>query len=204
MDGQDYLNQISAENRPIKKSRSGILHSKIFLISIIGVMAFLVIMIVGLAIGGARGSEKELSYALKLHINNTSEIINEYRPEVKSSRLRSESVSLSSILSNTDRELSDYLSSKNGGKLEEPETKLVDEAALNKDEVLSDLFQAKINGNLDRMYAHKISYDISLIMSEEVKLANTTNNDTLRALLTKSYNSLNTLYENFNSFSETK
>lgn len=204
MEGQDYLNQIAAENRPMKKSRAGIFSSKIFLTIMIGVIALIAIIVVGAVLGSTKGSEEDLSYSLKLHLENTSEIIEKYQPSLKSSKLRASSISLSSILSNTERELDDYLDGDEDSK-EEKEIKqnIVDEANLNKDALESDLFKAKINGNLDRVFAHKMSYDVSLIINEEVKLVNLTKNDTLKSLLTRSYNSLRNLYESFNSFSET-
>jgi hypothetical protein len=81
---------------------------------------------------------------------------------------------------------------------------LVEEATLSKDGLEADLFEAKINGNLDRIYAHKMAYEISLFMNEETKLINTTKNSDYKEILTKSYNSLDNLYDSFSNFSETK
>ena len=202
MDGQDYLNQISAENRPVKKSKSGIFSSKIFMAIMIGVIALVFIIIVGSIIGNGKSSEKELSYALKLHIDNTSKVISEYQPEVKSSDLRSHSASLNGVLSNTTRELTDYLTSKYDFKEKDVPQKLVDEAQLEMDGLEADLFEAKINGILDRIYAHKMAYEISMLMSEENKLLNSTGDEAFQNILSTSYSSLENLYSKFNDFSE--
>ena len=112
MQGQEYLNQISATNQPTKSPKSGIFASKFFWVGVIGVAAFILIMIIGSALGGGGTSAKDKLYALILHINNTSELISEYQPNVKSSELRSHSASLSSILANTNKGLNDYATSK--------------------------------------------------------------------------------------------
>lgn len=204
MQGQDYLNQISAENRPIKKTGKGIFSSKIFMASMIGLIALTIVIIIGLILGGNKGGEKNLSFALKLHLDNTATVISNYQSSVKSSDLRSHSASLYSIISNTSRKLTDYLTEKYDFKEKDVDKNLVEEATLSKDGLEADLFEAKINGNLDRIYAHKMAYEISLLMNEETKLINTTKNSDYKELLTKSYNSLDNLYDSFGNFSETK
>ena len=82
--------------------------------------------------------------------------------------------------------------------------KIAEEATTMKDGLESELFEAKINGVLDRIYAHKMAYEISLITTREAQIMKSINNDTLDEILTTSYNSLSTLYEKFNDFSETK
>ncbi len=164
---------------------------------------FIIIAIIGAILSGNKGGEKNLSISLKLHIDNTSEIIQQFQPNVKSSSLRSSSASLYSVLSNTSRELTGYLTEKYDFKDKDVAKNITDEATLLKDGLEAELFEAKINGILDRIYAHKMSYEISLIMSEEAKIINSTGNGALKELLTASYNSLNNLYTPFNDFSET-
>ncbi len=204
MQGQDYLNQISAENRPIKKTGKGIFSSKIFMASLIGLMVLIIVIIIGSILSGNKGGEKNLSFALKLHLDNTATVISNYQSSVKSSDLRSHSASLYSIISNTSRGLTDYLTEKYDYKEKDANKNLVEEATLSKDGLEADLFEAKINGNLDRIYAHKMAYEISLFMNEETKLINTTKNSDYKEILTKSYNSLDNLYDSFSNFSETK
>lgn len=204
MEGQEYLNQISASNRPEKKSMNRFFSSKFFIFAAISVVILIVIMILGAIINGSKGDEKELNYKLKLHIDNTAKVIQNYQPLVKSSVLRSSSASLSSILSNTSRELNDYLVEKYNFKDKDVDKKIVEAATAKKDELETELFEAKINGILDRIYAHKMTYEISSIMSEEAKLINSSKNAGLKDLLTTSYQSLDNLYRNFSEFSETK
>ena len=203
MDRQEYLNQISATNQPTKSPKSGIFASKFFWVGVIGVAAFILIMIIGSALGGGGTSAKDKLYALILHINNTSELIGEYQSNVKSSELRSHSASLSSILANTNKGLNDYATSKYNFKEKDIPKKITEEETTAKDELQSELFEAKINGILDRVYAHKMASEISLITTRESQLLKSANNDDLKEALTTSYNSLNNLYSKFNDFSET-
>lgn len=202
MDRQEYLNQISMKNQPIKKTRSGIFASKFFWIGVIGVVAFILIMIIGGILSGTRSNDKERLFALILHVDNVSGVIDEYQPNVKSSDLRSYSASLNGLLYNTSKDLTSYATEKYNFKAKDVNKKIIEEENLAKDDLSKELFNAKITGVLDRTYAHKMAYEISLITSREAQLLKSANNETLKSALTTSYNSLSVLYDEFNNFSE--
>ncbi|MBR3253254.1 hypothetical protein IKF85_00845 [Candidatus Saccharibacteria bacterium] len=205
MEGQEYLNQLAASTRPMKKSKvSSILSSKLFIFGIIALAILIVTIIIGSILSGNKSDEKTLGIALKLHIDNTSSIVQTYQTNIKSSDLRSSSASLNSILSNTSRELTEYLTEVHSFDEKKVEKKVLAQAEEARDALDAELFEAKINGILDRIFAHKMTYEISVLMSEEARLINSTKNDGLTELLKTSYDSLETLYEKFNEFSETK
>ncbi len=206
MDGQEYLNQLAAEARSTRKSAGGarFLQSKIFLVSAVGVIAFVLIAIVGAMLGSMKTSTKDLEIALMLHLENTSEVMQTYQTNVKSSDLRSISASLASVLANTDRKLTDFLTETYGFEEGDIEDDVTEKATTERDALEADLFDAKINGILDRTYAYKMSYEISLFMAEETKILNATSDENLREFLTTSYGSLNNLATKFEDFSETK
>ena len=205
MEGQDYLNQISAKVRPEKQSKMDkIKSSKLFWIVAGGIILFIIIMIIGGILSGAKTSGKELAFSLKLHLDNTEEVIQEYQSKVKSSTLRSSSASLYSILSNTNRDLTELITTLYNYNEKSVSQTLTEQAQLELDGLKADLFEAKINGNLDRIYAHKMTYEISMIMNEENKLYDNTSSDELKKVLETSYSSLENLYDKFNDFSETK
>ena len=208
MDSQQYLNQISEMSRPAPKSKgkgiSGLLSSKFFLVGVIGVVLLIVIIIIGSILGGNKSDNKTLCYDLKLHLDNTAEVINEYQQYVKSSELRSSSASLLGVLTNTSRDLTTYLENTYNFKDKDISKTMVEQADLVKDDFLNELFEAKINGILDRIYAHKMAYEISLLTAEESQLYNSSKDESLSNLLNTSYESLNNLYDKFNDFSETK
>ncbi len=170
----------------------------------IGLVLLIIIIIIGAVLGSNKGGEQNLGYQLKLHIDNTAEIINEYEPSVRSSELRSNGASLYGVLSNTSKELGDYLTEKYNLKDKDVSEKIQTETSLNADGLSNDLFEAKINGILDRIFAHKMAYEITMITTEETKLYDTTSNETLKNLLNESYDSLMNLYNRFNDFSEAK
>ena len=203
MDGQAYLNKISGDTRPLKPAKKSLLQSKYFLFGIIAVGLFILIMIIGSLLGGNKSTDKTKLYSLKLHLDATEELIEEYQPSVKSSALRSSSSSLNTILENANSKLTTYLEEKYDYKEKNVDKKILAEAETNKTELNDALFEAKINGNLDRIYAHKMAYEISLFMNEEATIINKTNVSEVKTLFTSSYESLEKLYDNFNDFSET-
>ena len=93
MNGQEYLNQISAKTgqKKTKNSKNGILGSKFFWVGVIGAAAFILIMIVGMILNGGKSDDKSGCYDLAIRLNNTSEVVTEYQPNIKSSELRSAS-----------------------------------------------------------------------------------------------------------------
>ena len=205
MEGQEYLNQISMQTRSQKEPKKNrFFSSKIFMVSMIGLILLVVIIIIGAILGGLKTNEKELIYGLRLHIENTSSVVSEYQPSVNSSDLRSNSASLLSILSNTNRDLTTYLVDTYSYKAGSEDESLINDAKLNADGLRSVLFNARINGILDRIYASQVAYEVSMIMNEESKIYNKTSNDILKNILSSSYSSLENLYNEFKSFSEAK
>lgn len=206
MDGQQYLNRISGANGPAraKVGKRNIFSSKYFIIGAIGLGALILIMIVGAILGGGKGDEKTLGFKLYLHLDNTNQLIQEYQPALKSSDLRSSSAALNSILSDTNSSLNDYLVQKYSFKPKNIDKKVQEEATLARDDLSNELFEAKINGILDRIYAHKMAYEIASILTEEATMAKNTKNETLIQIINKSTESLNNIYDKFNDFSEAK
>lgn len=200
MDGQEYLNQISASVRPVKKPRDSFVSSPIFKIIAGAVAAFIAIAIVGAILSSGRAGAKDQAISLKLNIDSTLSVISEYQPSVKSSDLRSSSASLYSVLSNTSRDLTTFITENYNYSAKKDDKKFADDVALESDELDSALFQAKINGILDQVYANKMAYVISLMTTKETTLYNATSNAELQEILSSSYNSLDNLYSKFNDF----
>lgn len=200
MDGQDYLNQISASIRPEKKSKMNFMNSNIFKIIAGAIIAFILIAIIGGIINGGKTSTKDQAISLKLNIDSALSVISEYQPSVKSSDLRSNSASLYSVLSNTNRDLTSFITENYNYSSKSDDKKFEEAVALERDGLESALFEAKINGILDQVYANKMAYAISLISSKEANLFNATNSEDLQNLLSSSYNSLNNIYDKFANF----
>ena len=166
MDRQEYLNQISASNRPVNTKTNGkfgnILSSKITWIVVGAVALFIIFAIIGGILSGSKSGVKEKIYSFNTHVDNAMSVFDSYRTKVKSSSLRSYNTTLSSLLVNVKGQLENYLSEKNKGKSENAEKvlgkKKIEQLTLEMDDLDSELFEAKINGNLDRVFENKMSY----------------------------------------------
>ncbi|MDO5480227.1 MAG: hypothetical protein Q4F58_00945 [Candidatus Saccharibacteria bacterium] len=206
MDSQDYLDQISRSARPVKASKGGIgdfLSSKWFKLGVVAVVLLIAMAIFG-ALMGNKVTPEEQCTDLKLHIDGTVEAIDEYQQYVKSSLLRSLSASLKGVFTNTSSQLSSYMTNAFGWEDKNVKEAVREEANLARDELMNELFEAKINGLLDRVYAHKMTLEIYSVMNDEAGISNGSSDAELQSLLKNSYDSLNNLYTQFNDFSETK
>ena len=203
MDDKEYLNQLSSTVRPEKKPKMSFMSSLYFKIIAGGVIGFILLAILG-SILGNKGNVKSQLIALKLHLDNTSSVVSNYQKSVKSSDLRSTSASLYSVLTNTSRDVNDYITAKFGSKGSTPEKNVAERATQEKDGLEAELMEAKINGLLDRVFTMKMKYEVSTFMAEEADIHNTTGDNKLREILDSSYSSLENLYNKLDSFSETK
>ena len=203
MESQEYLNQISAKVAPAKPKSgiSGILGSKITWLIVGALALFILFAIIGAVLSATKGNLKEDTIELQLQLDSLSEVISEYQPKVKSSQLRSNSASLSTVIANTSSKLASFLTEKYNYK-KGGNKNLAEQIKTEQDALLNELFEAKITGVLDRTYAHKMAFEITKLMNKESKVYNETSDDALKSILDESYNSLETLYDNFNNFSE--
>ena len=168
----------------------------------VSVVAFILLAIIGSILSANKDKVQINAFRLQLHLDSTSEIISKYQPSVKSSELRSNSASLAGIITNTSGKLTNYLSEKYDYKKNSVDKNLTEEVKTEQDALDEELFKAKINGVLDRMYAHKMAYEIMMLKSEESQLSNSSKDDALKEILSESYDSLENLYNRFNDFSE--
>ena len=204
MNDKEYLKQISSAVRPEKKSKMSFLSSPIAKTLSIGVVGLIVIIIIGSMLGGGKASTVSKTASLKFHLDNTAVAISDYKKFIKSSDLRSSSASLYSVLTNTSKEVAEILPKLGFSSDSADSKKLSAKATKDKEALENDLFEAKINGTLDRIFALKMAYEISIIMSDEAEIHNATSNEDLKSSMSSSYNSLSVLYDKFNDFSETK
>lgn len=207
MDSQDYLDQISREAKPKARPKNGFanfLKSGYFKWGSIATGVLLVIILLGAILGNRGESVQDKCVKLKFRLDQTNTVITEYQQFVKSSSLRSLSASLKGAFTNTSSQLLNFLSSAYGFEENKVDDAIIEEAELNADELSSEMFEAKINGLLDRTYAHKMALEIYSVMSEEAGIYNSTDQAALKEILQSSRDSLNNLYTQFNDFSETK
>lgn len=202
MNNVDYLNQISASTKPTTKSNS-LLSSKPLIIGLIAAAVLSIIIIIVGIINNNSTSDTSLLTQLGLRLDNLNAAIETYNPHIKSSSLRSSGVSLASVLESTSLNLKPIL------EQEKIDLDKADKKVLESETTLSDSFNnsleaGKLNGILDRTYASEMALQISLLISLESELYNHTKDDSLKSILSSSFDNLKTLYPNFNDFSDTK
>ncbi len=206
MDNFAYLNQISksarAKSVPAPKSKNPLAKFSIGKIALIGVVCFFLLMALGGLLGSINGKPKELSKQLYVRTTNLSTTLTTYNPSVKSSRLRSISVSLIAILNHTSSQLSSYISGDEKHKEEDllPKTKVLDSETAMSEELNLSLNRAKLNGILDRTYENQLTLQVSLLLSLTSQLLARTKDETLISILTPFYSSLETIHNNLESY----
>ncbi len=209
MNEQEYLNQISSSIRPAKMPKSssgigGIFSSIYFKIGIGALIALILIMIVGSILGGGNSDMKTDLATLELRLEGTTEVISEYQQYLKSSRLKSISAALGSELTNTAKKIETYLDEKYEYDTGSLSSTITDAAEYDRISLNNDLFEAKINGLLDRIFVHKMDHEITTFMSEEQAIISSADDSDVQSILKTSYSSLTTIYDEISSFSETK
>lgn len=196
MDNISYLNQISASAQP-KKSDSLFSDKKIRIFLIVAAAIFIACILFAI-INGIINRETDYLPRLDLRTKNLSSVITTYNSQIKSSSLRAGGASLSSVLDN----LSSTISFRLDPEKEVPEKIATEESDIFSDMSLS-LANAKINGLLDRAYAREITYGITILLSLETEVLETSKDDSLKSSISSSIDSLNNILPTFSDFSET-
>lgn len=208
MDNLEYLQQISKSNRPVapaKPVRKFQQFSLIIKIAIGGLIGFIAILILGLALGNMGAKSSELAKQIYVRANNLNSSITTYNRSLKSSRLRSISTSLSGTLLNTTNQLSNYLGSledKSSTALVPSDAAIVTQETENLDSLNLALNNAKLNGILDRTYEHQISLQVSLLLTLESQLLGRSPEEPLRSIIQQSYASLSTIQTSFEEYQD--
>ncbi len=203
MDNFEYLNQISQSVRPTKKSRvSSAFPMKLIIFTVIGVVLFFILMIVGASLSNQTSSSTDLALELNLRVTNLNTTITTYNNSIKSSRLRSIGASLSSTLNNTATQLQGYFTTS-GLESDDltPKESIVEAETNSTMELDTALNNAKLNGLLDRVYLNQISYQVAMLMSLESQTAAKADEELLN-IITQSMNSLSTVQDALLAFSD--
>lgn len=165
MNNLEYLNQISQETRPTKPTQTNTT-KLIIKIAIGGLVAFLFLAFLGMALGSGKTSSSDLTKQLYVRTTNLNTALTTYNKSLKSSQLRAIGTSLNGVLTSASNSLSAYLNPEGNDKesLNPPEKLLAVEAATI-DELDTSLNNAKLNGILDRTYATQIRLQVSLLLA---------------------------------------
>lgn len=165
MNNLEYLNQISQENRPTSAKKSASM-SLIIKIAVGGLVAFLFIMCLGMALSAGKTSPTDLTKQLYVRTANLNTALTTYNKSLKSSQLRAIGTSLNGVLTSATASLTGYLASEGDKEADlNPPEKLLTVETETIEALDTALNNAKLNGILDRVYANQIQLQVSLLMS---------------------------------------
>lgn len=209
MNNKEYLDKIASENRPLTPRAPGFFGSKLNLsmtqLKIIGAVVIVItlfLFIAMIASSGDKNSERDYVDQAYLRTKDLSEVIDNTRTQIRSSKLRSLAMSLKSILSETNYNLSSSLANDFGVKSVDKPAKQA--TATEEDTVISELSDAleaaRLNAVLDRVFAREFTYQISLLISIETDIINRTKKEPLKSSLETSRANLDAMHEEFDKF----
>ena len=201
MNDLDYLNQISTNvNQPAK---TGFFDKRMKII--LGVLGgvILLFIIIAMLSGNSSNSQptttSELS-RLYLRASELSKTITNYNSSVSHSTLRSNGAQLSTLLTEITTTTSTYLSNNLGIEANKLTLSGTDATIIQK--LNDDLNKARLNGLLDRTYAHEMDYQIDYLLIIEESIGKKTSESILSAFIDSSTKSLTLLKEAFHNYSE--
>lgn len=207
MDNFEYLQRISASNRPVKKPSklSRVNGSLILKILVSGILVSAILIVVGIVINAGPARATDVAQQLYTRMTNVNKAISTFNKDLKSSQLRSINYSLSGTLTNTIPQLSNYITTTNSSSkspLTPPADIITYETNLDAS-VNSALANAKLNGTLDRIYASQIHLQVSLMLSMTSELLERDQDTALHTILDPFFSNLNVIEQSLNNYSAT-
>ena len=198
-----YLQQISTTSKPAAPKKGFSLNPKILIFVGIGIALVIFIAIIVGMLSGVKDKEKEEAMRLHVRTNYLLNTLAEYTPVVKSSNLRSMGSTLSSHLTELNRDLLPILTNYWGyedweddapAEIFAEETELIDQ--LNQT-----LENARLNGLLDRVYTRELALQIALLNSIESEIIARTEKEELIQMLERSMGNFQELHTQFDDYS---
>lgn len=200
-----YLQQISTTSKPAAPKTSKFsLNPKVLIIAGIGIALVIFMAIIGSMLGNV--SDKEKDEAMRLHVraHYLLETLNEYTNSVKSSQLRSMGTTLSTHLTELNRDLLPMLTEHWGYEDWEDDTpaEVLEEETAASEKLNGDFENARLNGLLDRVYVRELALQIALLTSIQTEIIARSEREDLIDLLTRSSNNLKELHQQFADYSD--
>lgn len=205
MDNLEYLQHISQSNRPVTPTKqTQIPIALIGKILLGGIVATALLIGISVLINNSSNKSEDLVQQLYLRINNISRTVTDNTRLLKSSQLRSISVSLTGALANTSNQLTNYATTHNeDGKKDPlaPRDAILEVEANSINTLNTVLANAKLNGILDRTYAVQIHLQVSLLLSIASELASRTDDPELIQILQQFQSSLSVIEQSLDNYS---
>lgn len=196
MNNLEYLNQISKTSRPVKTGANANGFGTIIKIAVIGVVAFLVLMILGMVIGKKADSSSNLGAQIYTRTTNLEKTVTTYNKSLRSSKLRSIGLTLSSTLTAALNQMDEPLKSQ--ASKDKEVTASESEYSANLDQILT---SAELNGMLDRTYANQMQLQTALLLSLLEQAINHTKDENLKGIYIQYQSNLATANADFTNYS---
>lgn len=201
MNNLEYLNQISQETRPTAAKKSASM-SLIIKIAVGGLLAFLFIMCLGMALGSGKTTPTDLTKQLYVRTANLNTSLTTYNKSLKSSQLRAIGTSLNGVLTSASASLTNYLSSEGDKDADlNPPEKLLAVETETIESLGTALNNAKLNGILDRVYANQIQLQVSLLITFISQLEQRTKDTDLLDIISQYQSNLTVIEQSLKDYS---
>ena len=201
MDNKAYLDQIAVKEQPKSSSPFSSLLSPMLLKLIIGAVVLIILLIVVSAILSSNSSSNTASYAA-LYERYTILLDKEGTLQAQKDNLRSAELrsNTTNFITTGDTFISNYTSAINtsGMTITTGDPTIAAEMT----EYTTNLNNAYMNGYLDSSFASENAYQLTVLIQLETNIINTTDNNSLKELLTSNLESLKTyqeIYQNYGS-----
>lgn len=201
MDNKAYLDQIAVKEQPKSSSPFSSLLSPMLLKLIIGAVVLIILLIVVSAILSSNSGSNTASYAA-LYERYTILLDKEGTLQAQKDNLRSAELrsNTTNFITTGDTFISNYTSAINtsGMTITTGDPTIAAEMT----EYTTNLNNAYMNGYLDSSFASENAYQLAVLIQLETNIINTTDNNSLKELLTSNLESLKTyqeIYQNYGS-----
>ena len=201
MDNKAYLDQIAVKEQPKSSSPFSSLLSPMLLKLIIGAVVLIVLLIVVSVILSSNSGSNTANYAA-LYERYTLLLDKEGTLQAQKDNLRSPELrsNTANFITTGDTFISNYTSAINtsGMTITVGDQTIASEMS----EYTTNLNNAYMNGYLDSSFASENSYQLAVLIQLETNIINTTDNNSLKELLTSNRESLKSyqeIYQNYGS-----
>ena len=199
-----YLQQISATSKPVAQKKGFSLNPKILIGIGVAVVVIIFFSVIASMLGNVTDKEKEEAIRLDIRTNYLLTNLNNFTNSVKSSNLRSMGATLSTHLTELNRDLApllmEYWEFEDWENDSPPE--ILEEEGETANELYYKLENARLNGLLDRVYVREIALQIALLNSIQTEIIARTERPELIELLEKSTTNLRELHQQFSDYTD--
>ena len=201
MNNVDYLNQISSNSKPQAPTNDSLLDNKIFRIVAISAAALTIVFLLLSIFRNIGNQSRSRLEQLYLRTDSLTSATTEYNSSLKSPELRSAAVSFAATLKSLSANLADIYKDNNISN-KNSSTKNTNLETENSESMTTTLESGRLNGILDRTYAHEMSYQISTFITIIENAKNITKDSDVIETLNNAQASLRQLHSVFDNFSD--